>query len=107
MKIYIDFDGTLFDTDRYTKDFMHIFNDYGISKEIFDRAKKILFIDEKLFNINVIINYFIEKYNINIELKNKIDDFFNKSYVYSEVLDCLNDLINLNIESLIELIYDK
>jgi len=32
MKIYIDFDGTLFDTDKYENDFIKIYNKYGINK---------------------------------------------------------------------------
>lgn len=98
MKVYIDFDGTLFDTDRYTKDFMNIFHEYDINEEIFDETKKILFNENKLFNINVIIDYFIEKYDIDIQLRRKIDDLLNHSYIYSDVLDCLNMLVNNGYE---------
>lgn len=98
MKIYIDFDGTLFDTDKYMSDFMDIFNQYGINSVIFDEVRANLFNDEKLFNLDIIIDYFIEKYNVDIELKYKIDNLLTNSYVYPEVIDCLNILINSGFE---------
>lgn len=98
MQTYIDFDGTLFDTDRYTEDFMTIFNEYGITKEMFDIEKKNLFNDKELFNINKITNYLIEKYNISSDLKNKISALLDKSYVYSDVLVNLETLIKNGYE---------
>ena len=98
MKIYIDFDGTLFNTDKYTKDFMSILNDYGIDKAFFDEVNHMVCGNNKLFNINVIVDYFISKYNIDDSLKVKIDNLLNDSYVYSEVVECLNILIDRGFE---------
>lgn len=98
MKIYIDFDGTLFNTDRYINDFIRIFNEYGINKSKFDNVKKTLFNDKELFNINAIIDYFINKYNIDYELKNKINLLLNNSYVFYDVVDSLKNLINFGYE---------
>lgn len=94
MKIYIDFDGTLFNTDKYTNDFMHIFNEYGIDNNIFDEVKKELFNNENLFNLDSIMDYLIDKYNIDIGIKEKIYKLLDTSYVYPEVKDCLNTLIS-------------
>jgi len=69
MKIYIDFDGTLFNTDKYTEDFMNILNDYGIDKALFNEVNDKLCGNNKLFNINVIVDYFVTKYNIDNSLK--------------------------------------
>lgn len=98
MKIYIDFDGTLFDTDKYMSDSVRLLNEYGIDNVIFSNVKKDLFGDKNLFNLNVMIDFFIKKYNIDIELKNKIDNLLKNSYLYSEVIDCLEQLINNGYE---------
>ena len=98
MKIYIDFDGTLFNTDKYTNDFMKVLYDYGIDKKLFDDVNNKILNNNKLFNLNVIIDYFIDKYNIDNSLKNKIDFLLNDSYVYSDVIDCLNVLIDNGYE---------
>lgn len=98
MKIYIDFDGTVFNTDKYSEDFMKIFNEYGINKLLFEQAKKILFDDEKLFNISEIVDFFIDEYNVDSSLKIKIDKLLNDLYVYSDVVDCLNILTNYGYE---------
>ena len=94
MKIYIDFDGTLFDTDRYMSDSIRTANEYGISDVMFNKVKKELFGEKKLFNLDRMIDYFIEKYNINVDIKEKTDELLNNDYLYSEVIDCLNILVN-------------
>lgn len=98
MKIYIDFDGTLFNTDKYIEDFMNILNDYGIDKALFDEVKNRICGNSKLFNINVIIDYFVTKHNIDNSLKEKINNLLNDSYVYSDVIECLTSLINERYE---------
>ena len=98
MKIYIDFDGTLFNTDKYTKDFMSILNDYCIDKTLFYEVSDKLFSKNKLFNINVIVDYFIDNYDMNYSLKDKINNLLNDSYVYSDVMECLNILISYGYE---------
>ena len=35
MKIYIDFDRTLFDCDKFLEDLYSLINQYNISKEVF------------------------------------------------------------------------
>ena len=94
MKIYIDFDGTLFNTDKYTSNFMHIFNEYGIDNNIFDEVKKELFNNENLFNLDSIIDYLIDEYNIDIGVKDKIYKILDNSYVSPEVIECLNILLS-------------
>ena len=98
MKIYIDFDGTLFNTDKYMSESVRILSEYGIDNIMFSKVKKELFGDKNLFNLNAIVDYFMKKYNIDIELKNRIDSLLNNSYLYSEVIDCLEQLINSGYE---------
>lgn len=94
MKIYIDFDGTVFNTDKFIDDFTNILNNYDVDKNLFDELNGIICDNNILFNIDVVINYFIEKYNISKSVKNEIINLLNESYVYSDVVDCLNLLIN-------------
>lgn len=98
MKIYIDFDGTLFDTDKYTEDFMNIFNKYGIDKDLFDKCKKIVFDNDDLFNLDIIIDYFIKNYNIDSNLKKEMEDLLNNSYIYPDVINCLDFLSSSGYE---------
>ena len=98
MNIYIDFDGTLFNTDQYTRDFMKIFNDYSIDNILFEKIKNKLFSNEKLFNLNVIIHYLLTHNNIDYELQDKIDSLLNSSYLFPEVHYCLKELINIGYD---------
>lgn len=94
MKIYIDFDGTLFNTDKYTSDFMHIFNEYGIDSVTFDEVKKELFNNVHLFNLDVIIDYLIKRHKIDINFKNRIYKLLDTSYLYPDVVNSLIFLID-------------
>lgn len=98
MKIYIDFDGTLFDTDKYTEDFMKVLSDHGINKKLVDEAKENLHSKNKLFNIDFVVDYFIDNYNIDESLRYKISNLLDDSYIYSDVIDCLNTLIHSGYE---------
>ena len=98
MKIYIDFDGTVFNTDKYIEDFMYVLNDYGIDKILFEELKKNFCSKNKLFNITMIIDYFINNYDIDNSLKFKIDSLLDNSYVYPDVIENLNSLLNMGYE---------
>jgi len=95
MKIYIDFDGTLFDTDKYENDFIKIYNKYGINKNIFNKVSKRLFNDINLFDIEIITNYFIKNYNIDSKISKEIESLYNKDYIYKDVIPCLRKIKKL------------
>lgn len=97
MKIYIDFDGTLFNTDKYTKDYMNIFSYYHINSDLFDEVKTLLS-HNSLFNINKIIDYLIKNYNIDKSLKEQVGKLLNNSYIYPDVKESLNNLIDNGYE---------
>ena len=98
MKIYIDFDGTLFNTDKYIEDIINILNNYGIDKKLFEEVKKIFYINNKVFDITDILDYFIDKYNIDNDLKYKINSLLNNSYIYPDVIENLKTLIDMGYE---------
>lgn len=94
MKLYIDFDGTIFDTDRLFGDFIKVCNSYGITDDRFHEAQQIFFSKNKLFNIGPVIEYLVEEYNIIDSIYNDIDALFNDSYLFEDVLDSLKELID-------------
>ena len=95
MRIYIDFDGTLFDTDKYENDFIKIYNKYGINKNIFNKVSKRLFNNINLFDIEIITNYFIKNYNIDSKISKEIESLYNKDYIYKDVIPCLRKIKKL------------
>lgn len=98
MKVYIDFDGTLFDTDRYNRDCKQVFNKYGITNDMFHNAYQELFGKTKLFNLNIITDYLVNKHHINKIIYEEISELKNNDYVYSEVIGCLNEIKSLGFE---------
>lgn len=98
MKVYIDFDGTLFDTDRYNKDSKKVFNKYGITNMMFHNAYQELFGKNKLFNLNIIADYLVDKYSIDKAIYEEISVVKNNDYVYPEVINCLKEMSALGFE---------
>lgn len=107
MKIYIDFDGTLFDTDKYVKDCMKIFNKYGISKEKFDKICQNVFGRLNLYDMTVIIKYVINEYNISETIYDEFTSLLDNCYVYEDVEDTLRVLKDLGYELYILTYGDK
>lgn len=93
MKLYIDFDGTLFDTDRLFKDFIRVCNSYGVTDDMFYEAQQYFLNKNKLFNIEPVIKYLVEEYNIIDSIYSDIDLLFNDSYLFEDVLDSLKELL--------------
>ena len=93
-KVYIDFDSTLFDTHSFYNDFINICNNYGIETNKIELLKKKLFNDEKLFNLDVLINNIVNKYNIDSSIYLEVDKLYSNKYVYSDSLWFLKKLKN-------------
>ena len=98
MKVYIDFDGTLFDTDKYNKDTKKVFNKYGITNGMFHNAYQELFGKSKLFNLNIITDYLVDKYHISQKIYEEISVVKNNDYVYPEIIKCLEELNSLGFK---------
>lgn len=93
-KIYIDFDSTLFDTHSFYNDFTNICNNYGIETNKIELLKEKLFNDEKLFNLDVLINNIVNKYNIDSSIYLDVDKLYSNKYVYSDSIWFLKKLKN-------------
>ena len=101
MKVYVDFDRTLFDCDRFLGDLYTLINKYNITKEIFkdcqNQCKK------TGFNPYLILNLVKEKYQFDEKLYFEIDELMKSSdkYLYSDALPFLEYLKSLNYEVII------
>lgn len=90
-KIYIDFDGTLFDTDNFYQEFLHICLKYGITKDKIDLIKAELFKDT-LFNIDKMVDYLVLNYNVSSNIKKEVEDLYSNKFVYDDVVSSLDKL---------------
>ena len=88
MNFYLDFDRTLFDTDRFYLDLEKIIDKY-ISIEIFNEYKNNDCIEG--FNTNVILHEISKDYEINSNIYNEINEFMQSSYqyIYDDVIPFL------------------
>ena len=59
MKIYLDFDGTLFNTDKFYQDYLNLFQEYGLDEGLIDNIKLKLFKTTK-FNLDILTNYLVK-----------------------------------------------
>lgn len=99
MRYYIDFDNTLFDTERFYKDLLEIVKNYNISEnkinEYYYKNS-----DNKLFNPLKIINKLIENHKLKKEIIKELDLFLNdiSVYLYNDTIEFLEYLNSKNYE---------
>ena len=84
MNIYIDFDGTLFNTHLFYKDFIKLCNFYDVSEKNVEDLK-----GNELFNLEKIANKIKEKYNLDSTFINKVNDLYDSKYLYKDVIPFL------------------
>jgi len=94
IKIYIDFDGTLFDADAFYKDFLMICKENGISFENIKSYEKEIFNEDNLFNLKKLLYYMMEKLPLNDLFFDKVISMFSDKYIYDDVLEPLIKLNN-------------
>ena len=86
MKIYIDFDGTMFDTSKFYKDFLKICNSYGVSDEdVYNIRNQ----STGLFNLDELANSIDQKYNLSKKYLDEVNALYNRKYLYDDVIDFL------------------
>ena len=101
MKIYVDFDRTLFDCDKFLDDFYLLINRYNISKDLFRECQNQCRKDG--FNPYNILNLVKEKYEFDDELLNEIGMLIKNSanYLYQDTISFLEYLKLRNYEIVI------
>ena len=92
--MYIDFDRTLYDTDKLYMDMFKIINSYGITEKMFEDYKNEFFRKPILFNYIKLIKYICRKenidYNIILELLNLVQN--GEKYLYSDSYDFIKKM---------------
>ena len=99
MKIYLDFDGTLFNTDKFYQDYLNLFQEYGLDEDLINNIKLELFKTTK-FNLDILTNYLVKKYNLDNNILLKVNNLYNSSYVIKDVIPFLEKYKNLEINLL-------
>lgn len=90
-KIYFDFDGTLYNSNKLTDDFYNIFVNYGLSKDKIKSIKKELF-KNKIFNLDILTDFVINNYGISDKIKMDIDRLYKNDYLYDDVMKSIDKL---------------
>ncbi len=92
MKVYVDFDRTLFDCDKFLEDLYALINKYNISKTIFKECQNQC--RKTGFNPHIILNLVKEKYEFDEELFHEIDNLIRNTsnYLYQDTIPFLEYL---------------
>ena len=93
MKIYIDFDGTMFDTNRFYHDFLKICNQYGITDGEVNSLQTQL---GGLFNLDEFAKKIGNDYKLDAEFLKQVESLYDKKYLYSDVIDFLEKYYQKN-----------
>ncbi len=101
MKVYVDFDRTLFDCENFLEDLYALINKYNIDKSLFKECQNQC-IDEG-FNPYNILNVVKEKYQFDEKLYQEIDNLIKKTnhYLFSDSITFLEYLKSKNYEIII------
>ena len=84
MNIYIDFDGTLFNTNLFYKDFLKLCSLYNVSeKDVIDIK------GNELFNLERISKSIKDKYNLDNTFIDKVNSLYDAKYLYDDVIPFL------------------
>lgn len=99
MKIYLDFDGTLFDTDKFYQDYLKLLQEYNIDEATINNIKPKIF-KNTLFNLDILTNYLVKEYNLDNNIYLKVNNLYNSTYVFKDVIPFLEKYKNLEINLL-------
>lgn len=99
MKIYIDFDRTLFDCERFIEDFFELLQNYNISKDDFVRYQN----QFKDINPYIILDAMSKEKDINKGVYVAIDKLIKESskYLFDDTIPFLKYLKNKNYQVII------
>ena len=84
MKIYIDFDGTLFNSTKHYHNYKNIFKKHNIDiEEILKQKYK----QEK--NFDTLTKKIIKEYNLNPSIYKEVDQIYSKELIFKDVIPFL------------------
>ena len=92
-KVYIDFDGTLFDTDKLYENFSKLCNKYGVPNEDIEQARMQVMDDYGLYSLEKILIVLEKKFNFNENFNKNFESLFSNEFVYNDVLVALDQLV--------------
>lgn len=89
-QVYLDFDNTIYNTDKMFKDIKDKCMEYGITEEEILKVKLAL----KLFNMNEVLDIIKNNHEFDENLYQEIDNIVKngKSYIFDDVYDFISEL---------------
>jgi len=86
MKIYIDFDGTLFDSTKHYQEYKNIFKKYNIDIEsYFNKEYK------KEKNFDSLSKKLIKEYNLNSSIHDELDKIYSEKIIFKDAITFLEE----------------
>lgn len=104
-KLYIDFDGTLYNSDRLTTLFIQICEKYGLTKEDEVQAETELFDERYLFDMDKVVKYLCQKYNLPKQMLVEVEKLYNNQNIFTDIEENLTKLKESNKYEMIILTY--
>ena len=86
MKIYIDFDGTLFDSTKHYNEYIKIFKKYNINIETYFKKEY-----EKEKNFDSLSKKIIKEYNLNPSIYDEIDKIYSEKLIFKDAITFLEE----------------
>ena len=89
MKIYIDFDGTLFDSTKHYNEYINIFKKYNINIESYFKKEY-----EKEKNFDSLSKKIIKEYNLSPSIYDEINQIYSKKLIFKDAITFLEENYN-------------
>ena len=87
IKIYIDFDGTLFDSTKLYKEFINIFNKYNIDKLYIEKIMNEEY--KKIKSLDTLANKIIKDNNLDLNILDDINKIYSKELIFKDIIPFL------------------
>ena len=87
IKIYIDFDGTLFDTTKLYKQFLNVFHKYNIEKEYIEKYLNEAY--EKDKNFDTLSKKIIKDNNLDSKILDELNKIYSEDLVFKDTIPFL------------------
>ena len=92
-KVYIDFDGTLYNSDNFYNGFIEICSKYNIEKEKVKEIESDIFNNKNLFNVDILSQKIFEYYQLPISFLYDVEALYKKPNLFSDTIPSLEQLI--------------